>query len=318
MIYIDNTSVDPYFNMAAEEYLLENFSEDVLMLWQNDDAVIIGRNQNTLTEINYQYIKENDIAVVRRLTGGGAVFHDLNNLNFTYILNDSSEWFSNFERFTAPVISVLSEFGINAELSGRNDILVDHRKISGNSQLKHKNKLMHYGTLLFNSDFDKLAGALNAKTEKIEAKGVKSVRSRVANISEFADITAIDFKNAMFKGKEIYYFTEEDNKKINSLAEEKYKTWEWNFGYSPKYNYRDKKYLSCGLLEIQMTVSGGIIKDMKIYGDFFQKQPIINLEEKINGRKHQRGELEILFKEFPPEEFISGIKTEELLVLMGV
>ncbi len=317
MIFIDNQSIDPYFNLACEEYLLENAKDDVFMLWQNRDSVIIGRNQNTLSEINYDYVKENDIAVVRRLTGGGAVFHDLDNLNFTWILKDGGEWFSNFEKFTEPVISALSKFGVKAELSGRNDILCDGRKISGNSQIKYKGKLMHHGTLLFNSDVNKLTSALNVSKEKIKAKGVKSVKSRVANINEFSDVTIEEFKNEIFNGKAVF-LSDREREEINTLKEKKYSTWEWNFGYSPKYNYSDKKYLKCGLTEINMTVKDGIISDMKIYGDFFEKQPLFKLEEKINGRKHERGELLKLFCEDSPENYILGITTEEFLVLMGV
>lgn len=317
MKFIDNQSVDPYFNLAAEEYLLEAAGEDIFMLWQNRDAVIVGRNQNTLSEINYDYVKENDIAVVRRLTGGGAVFHDLNNLNFTCILVNGEEWFSDFGRFTAPIISALKKFGVDAVLSGRNDILADGRKISGNAQTMHKGKLMHHGTLLFNSDFTRLSNALLADEEKIKAKGIKSVKSRVANISEFSGVTIEEFKKEIFKGN-IYSFSEKDKENINLLKESKYSTWEWNYGNSPGYNYSNKKYCSCGLAEINMTVTDGVVKSIKIYGDFFEKQPIENLEEKIIGIKHNREELEKLFSEDSPGNYILGISTEEFLVLMGV
>ncbi len=317
MIFIDNLSVDPYFNLACEEYLLNTAKEDIFMLWQNKDAVIIGRNQNTLSEINYDYIKENDIAVVRGLTGGVAVFHDLNNLNFTFISVNGAEWFSDFSKFTEPVIEALLKFGVKAELSGRNDILADGRKISGNSQVKHQNKLMHHGTLLFNTDVEKLSNSLSPKPEKIEAKGVKSVKSRVANISEFSSVSIAEFKNEIFKGRERFLEAREI-KEIERLKEEKYNTWEWNYGSSPKYNYSDKKYLSCGLVEINMIVKKGIIENIKIYGDFFQKQPVVELEEKINGIKHNREALEELFNEYAPENYISGINKDELLMLMGV
>jgi len=317
MIFIDIKSQDPYFNLATEEYLLTNAKDDVFMLWQNKDAVIVGKNQNTLSEINYGYVKDNDIAVVRRLTGGGAVFHDLSNLNFTFIVKDGEKWFSDFGMFTGPVISALRKFGVDAYASGRNDILVDGRKISGNAQVKSNGKLMHHGTLLFNSDFTRLSGALNPKEEKITAKGVKSVKGRVANISEFSDVTIEEFKKEILKGK-LYTLTKSELEKIGELADKKYRTWEWNYGYSPKYNYSDKKYLSCGLLELNMDVKNGIIENIRIYGDFFENIPVRLLEEKIIGKKHQREELSELFEVYPPENFISGIKKDELLMLMGV
>ena len=182
MLLINNTSTNAYFNLAMEEYFLKNTTEDVFMLWRNESAIIVGKNQNTLSEINYEYVKENNIKVVRRQSGGGAVFHDLGNINFTFIsCNDNS--FSDFKRFTMPIIECLEDLNIHAEFSGRNDLLIDNQKFSGNAQYNYKNKVMHHGTLLFSSQINDLSSALKVKPSKFEGKGVKSVKSRVTNIS---------------------------------------------------------------------------------------------------------------------------------------
>ncbi|MEG0331764.1 MAG: lipoate--protein ligase family protein, partial [Clostridium sp.] len=161
MIFIYNKSTDPYFNLAAEEYVLKNFNDDCFMLWRNSKAVIIGKNQNAIAEINRDYVTSNNIPVVRRLSGGGAVFHDLGNVNFTFITNDTDD-FVNFGKFTEPIIGVLKDnLSINAELSGRNDLTIDSKKFSGNAQYNYKNRVLHHGTLLFSSSIDNISESLN-------------------------------------------------------------------------------------------------------------------------------------------------------------
>jgi lipoate-protein ligase A len=196
MLLIYNDKTNPYFNLAMEEYLLKNFNEDLFILWRNESSVIVGKNQNTLSEINLEYIKENNIPVVRRQSGGGAVFHDLGNINFTFIANDNNS-FSDFKRFTQPIIDLLKTLDINAEFSGRNDLLIDGKKFSGNAQYNYKNKVMHHGTLLFSSQIGDLSNALKVKPIKFEGKGIKSVKSRVTNISEHLkyDIDILEFKD---------------------------------------------------------------------------------------------------------------------------
>ena len=194
-IYITDRT-DPYFNLASEQYLLDTENDEVFMLWRNEKAVIIGRNQNAYAEINKPFVDEHGIKVVRRLTGGGAVFHDLGNVNFTYIVPRSDCPTLDFERFSRPVINALRGLGVEAELSGRNDITVDGRKISGNAQCVYNNKVMHHGTLLFSADMSQMAGALNVDEEKIKSKGIKSVRARVCNLSEYLpDMDVTEFKS---------------------------------------------------------------------------------------------------------------------------
>ncbi|HOQ49218.1 MAG TPA: biotin/lipoate A/B protein ligase family protein, partial [Candidatus Kapabacteria bacterium] len=243
MLCILNNSTEPYFNLAAEEYFFNNFSENIFMLWRNSPAIIVGKHQNTLAEINYDYVKENNIKVVRRMTGGGAVFHDLGNINFTFIETGESEKLVDFRKYVQPILDILLKLGVNAKFEGRNDLTIDGKKFSGNAEHVYKNRILHHGTILFPAKMSDLSQALNVKDVKYT---VKSVRSRVTNVSEHLQtpLTVLEFINLvfnhileMYEDAKIYEITEEDIKKINELVEKKYSTWEWNFGYSPEYNF---------------------------------------------------------------------------------
>ena len=294
MLLINNTNTNAYFNLAMEEYFLKNTNEDIFLLWQNENSIIVGKNQNTLSEINYDYVKENNIKVVRRLSGGGAVFHDLGNINFTFIsCNDNS--FSDFKKFTMPIVEALKELNVHAEFSGRNDLLIDGQKFSGNAQYNYKNKVMHHGTLLFSSEINDLSNALKVKPSKFQGKSVKSVKSRVTNISSHLDkkMTVLEFKDYLMdfinkrdENSHFYELNDKDIESINKLVEEKYSTWEWNFGYSPKYSlYNELKYPG-GNVEFSLDVHDGLIKDIKFFGDFFGKEDISFIENKLSNVKH--------------------------------
>ena len=188
MLFIDNKGIiDPRINLAIEEYALKHLdiNESYLLFYINKPSIIIGKNQNTIEEVNQDYVEENDITVVRRLSGGGAVYHDLGNLNFSFITKDDGDSFHNFKKFTEPVVKALGKLGIQAELSGRNDIMAEGKKISGNAMFATRGRMFSHGTLLFNSEMDHIVSALKVKKEKIESKGIKSVRSRVGNIADF-------------------------------------------------------------------------------------------------------------------------------------
>ncbi|WP_434796576.1 lipoate--protein ligase [Terrisporobacter vanillatitrophus] len=294
MLLINNTNTNAYFNLAMEEYFLKNTTEDIFMLWRNENSIIVGKNQNTLSEINYEYVKENNIKVVRRQSGGGAVFHDLGNINFTFIsCNDNS--FSDFKRFTIPIIDALENLNIHAEFSGRNDLLINNQKFSGNAQYNYKNKVMHHGTLLFSSEINDLSSALKVKPSKFQGKSVKSVKSRVTNISDHLkkDMTVLEFKsylmnfiNSKDENNHFYELSEEDINEINKLVEEKYNTWQWNFGHSPKYALNNEIRYPGGNIEFSLNVEKGLINKIKFFGDFFGKKDVTYIEDLLKNVKH--------------------------------
>jgi len=235
MICIDNQHTDAYFNLAAEEYLLEHFSSDVFMLWQNDSSVIIGKNQNIQAEVNLDFAREHHIKVARRHTGGGAVYHDAGNLNLTFIETDDRP---DFSKYTRSILAMLSAIGIQAEADERNSIYIDGLKISGCAQFIRKNKILFHATLLFSSDLSNLNASLKSLHDVTETKHyVKSVKSSVTNISDHLPepLQLSDFKKRIvsdFLGNarnRMYTFSREDTLAINKLKKEKYATNNWNY-----------------------------------------------------------------------------------------
>jgi len=325
MLYIVRDNTDPYFNIAAEEYFLKSFAEDIFMLWQNRSSIIVGKHQNTLAEINADYVERNNIPVVRRITGGGAVFHDLGNLNFTFIREGKEGDLVNFREFTQPIIDALATLGITAMFEGRNDLTINGKKISGNAEHVYKNRVLHHGTLLFSSILGNLQDALKVDPGKFTDKSVKSVRSRVTNISEYLKnkLDILEFREHIkdkvlnnFNDVRVYHLTETDVKKIDSLAGEKYQTWEWNYGYSPKYNYKKSLRLNGGHVEFNMDVKNGIIEKVKIFGDFFGSLDLNEFEKEITGLKHDHKEISNKLLEIDIAKYFNNITASELLGVM--
>lgn len=328
MIFIHNEGItDPHVNLALEEYALRNFDydHDYLLFYINEPSIIIGRNQNTLEEINHEYVEEKGIHVVRRISGGGAVYHDTGNLNFSFITDYDKKSLNNFKKFTAPIVRVLNTMDIDAELSGRNDLQVDGRKISGNAQFSSVDRMFSHGTLLFDSDLDEVTNALDVKMSKIESKGHKSVRSRVANISEFLDgsMDTQTFRKKLLEGLyedrdefEIYHLTEAEWEEVHALKDKKYGLWDWNFGKSPKFNIQRSRRFDAGEIDLRLDVAEGHIDNVKIYGDFFGKEPVDQLENYLEGVRYDRQEIEKLIEPINIEQYFGAVPKPDFIELV--
>ncbi len=328
MLYIDNNNItDPRINLAIEEYILKHLDieETYLLFYINEPSIIIGKNQNTIEEINTKYVEEQGLHVVRRLSGGGAVYHDLGNLNFSFITKDDGESFHNFKKFTEPVIQALEKLGVDAELSGRNDIIAQGRKISGNAQFSTKGRMFSHGTLLLDSEIENVVSALKVKKDKIESKGIKSIRSRVANISEFLEqkLTTEEFKqlilNYIFDGEENiqrYELTEEDWKKINEISKERYQNWDWNYGKSPKFNLQHSNRFPVGQIDVRLEVKKGQVEQCKIFGDFFGVGNVEEIEEKLTGIRYERQEVAKALDDVDIKHYFGNVTKEEFIDLV--
>lgn len=325
MKFIENTSIDPHYNLAFEEYIFKNldFNEEFVLLWRNGPSIIIGKNQNTVEEINMDFVKENNINVVRRVTGGGAVYHDLGNLNFSFIAKADKNDKIDFKTYNVPIIKAMEKIGVNCELSGRNDLVIDGKKFSGIAQSIIKGRVLNHGTLLFDSKIDTLSKALNVKRDKIESKGVKSVSSRVTNIKPYVkdDIDVLEFKQVLLKNIfeyfnepiEIYELSDEDRKNIQKMVDERYGTWEWNYGKSPKFNFKGYNRFEGGCVEARLQVENGFIDNLKIYGDFFGKKDIKDLEDKLKGIKYEIDAVNLALEDVDTDEYLGRITKNEFL-----
>lgn len=265
--------------------------------------------------------------MVRRMSGGGAVYHDLGNLNYSFITKDEGNSIQdNFKKFTKPVIDALRKLGANAELMGRNDIEIDGRKVSGTAQFATGGRMYTHGTLMLNSNLDNVTKALKPKKEKIESKGVKSVRARVGNISEFIDrqMTIEEFKQFILEnvfeaeGSEIkeYVLTDEDWKNIEELSKSKYQTWEWNYGKSPKSNIQNSKRFPVGTIDVRLQVDKGIIQNVKIYGDFFGWGDVVDIETKLKNVRYDKSALQDALKDIDIKYYFGNIEMEDFLNLI--
>ena len=325
MIYIESASRNPYYNLALEEYVFEQMdrSQSYFMLWQNDNTIVVGKYQNTAEEVNREFAEAQGIRVARRLSGGGAVYHDQGNLNFTFIADKDDLDDFNFRIFTMPVLKALETLGVHAEFTGRNDLVLDGRKFSGNSQYMKKGRVLHHGCIMLDSDLEKVRDALRVREAKFTSKSVKSVRSRVTTINEHAPrkITMDEFKAALkaqvFSENDIteYTLTPEDKAAVVRLMHEKYETWEWNYGFSRAYSIRREEKFDGGLVTVDMDVDHGVIKEIRLSGDFFGSGDIANLEQSLKGlplddRLAQR------LADLGTENYIHGVSAEEMALLM--
>jgi lipoate-protein ligase A len=300
MLFISAADTDPWFNLAAEEYLLKEFTEDVFMLWQSQPSVVVGKHQNTLAEINYKYVRSNNIKVARRLSGGGAVYHDEGNLNFTFVLNGKEGRLVNFHKYMEPVLKVLQSLSLDTHFEGKNNIMIKNMKISGNAEHIYKQRVLHHGTLLFNTDLDKLSESLDSKSGRYTDRAVKSIRSVVTNISQQLSnkIDILEFREILFRNiyknssnSTVYELNTEDKGRIDEVKQKKYSTWEWIFGYSPRYSLSGGYSFGKCKIRFTLSVESGIIRDIDFTVSSVNKRRESELSGVFEGAAHRENDL---------------------------
>lgn len=324
--FIHVRSTDPTWNLALEQYVFDCLPRDknYFILWQNDNAVIVGRHQNTMAEINEAFVKEKGIQVVRRLSGGGAVYHDLGNLNFTFIQDSETGIVLDLSLFCKPVAAAIQALGADAQVNGRNDITLEGRKFSGNAQYVKEGRVMHHGTLLFDSDMQAAQDALRPDPEKIKAKGVQSVRSHITNLKPYLPgVTLEDFKQMLlqklFEGRpmEAYELTPQDLQAIEKLQKERYATWQWNYGFSPPCNlHRKKRVEGCGTVEVMLHIQGGRIRDAAFYGDFFSARDPRELAQRFIGLRPVAEDYKKALENVDVAPYFANLCKEDLLAIL--
>ena len=310
MKYVMNASTDPHWNMAHDEFLLDGLREQVFCLWQNRPSVIIGLNQSPYAEVDLKYLESRGIVLARRVTGGGAVYHDLGNLNYS-IAGPASQ----MENLYGLMAETLRSLGVAAERSGRNDILVEGRKCSGYAKRLNKDRMIIHGTLMWDVNLDTLTKALSVPGSKLQAAGIASVRSRVANLKEylpqFSDIKAFQgaLQEKLADGSPEILLTQEQISSINQMADSKFSTWEWNFGRSPSATFAASRKFSCGTVQVRYTLRHGVFESLHFSGDFIGNRPAEQLAASLIGQKPEA------LRNRPVSDFFDGIGPEELASL---
>lgn len=295
MIFIERYQTDPFFNIAAEEYFLKKRNVEILMFWQSEPSVIIGKHQNPVKEIDLDYVFNHHIPVIRRISGGGTVFHDPGNINYTLITHgEKQENLVDFRKFTLPVILFLKEFGLESQFEGKNNLTLGGKKFSGNSAHVFKNRVMHHGTFLFETNLEVLEDIINHRQSGVEDKSIESIRASVTNISNHLKekISPEDFRQRMSNFFENYYgiktsqkIEEEEVAEIRQLADEKYRNWSWNFGYSPKYRFSNEKETKSGRVRVDLEVKDGLIRNIQL---FLNGKRLAELENELMGLRHDK------------------------------
>ncbi|MBX6948621.1 lipoate--protein ligase [Levilactobacillus brevis] len=328
-------SHDIRHNLATEQYLMNNkkFDEPLVLFYYEGPCIIVGRNQNTLEEINQKYVEEHNITVTRRLSGGGAVYQDLGNLCFSFVVDSDSEEFGDFKSFVQPVVDALHAMGATtAEVSGRNDILVDGKKFSGNAMYSHSGKTFSHGTLMLDVDQDVIAHALNVPEDKMKSKGIKSVRSRVTNLKpylapEYQNLTVPEFRDTLLKelfqvkdlkaiaDKEVT-INDDEKVAIDKIYNDYYNNWDWVYGNSPEFTVKKRQHFTAGTIDARLLVEGGKIKNLKFYGDFFGPADATELADKLTGVRYDREHVSAILDSVDTQQYFNGIPTAEVLDLL--
>jgi len=336
MYYVSMKDHEIGRNLATEQYLMNNveFDEPLVLFYYEEPCIIVGRNQNTLEEINADYVREHNITVTRRLSGGGAVYQDLGNLCFSFVVDSDSQEFGDFKTFTQPIIDVLHEMGATtANVSGRNDLLVDGKKFSGNAMYSRNGKTFSHGTLMLNVDLNVVPNALTVPTDKIASKGIKSVRSRVTNLRpflapEYQDITVPEFRDTLLtklfhvdsldeiKDKE-YQVTPEQQKAIDKIYEDYYANWDWVYGKSPEFSVKRRQHFDMGTIDARLQVTDGHIQNIKFFGDFFGSGDVHDVEKALTGLRYDHNVIAEKLTDLDLNRYFTGIPREDVIDLIA-
>ncbi|AKP66580.1 lipoate--protein ligase [Companilactobacillus ginsenosidimutans] len=334
MYFYRMRSTDIRDNLATEQYLMNNVEFDVplVLFYIQKPCIIVGRHQNTLEEINSDYVKKHNITITRRFSGGGAVYDDLGNISFSFVVNSDSDNFGNFKKLTKPIIDALKDMGATtAEVSGRNDLMVDGKKFSGNAMYTKNGKMFSHGTLAYDVDLTVLSKALNVPKDKIESKGIKSVKSRVTNVKpylkpEYQKLTTEEFRDRLIMelfhtdnlnsiANKEYKLTEADKTAIQKLNDDYYYNWDWVYGKSPDFTVKNRKHFNMGTIDVRYEVSEGKIKSLEIYGDYFGKKDSNDIKQKLIGIDYDSEQITKVLKTFDLDNYFSGVSENELFTL---
>ncbi len=324
MIYIDNLSTDPFFNFALERYLMEekNLDDDVFMFWRTSPTLMIGKYQNPTEEINEQFVREQGINVVRRITGGGTIYTDMGGWQFSFITR-GEEGQIDFKTFVTPIIEALRSLDVSAEFNSRNDLVIGGRKFSGNAQCIKSGCTLHHGSILFNTDLNQMVRCLSVDDYKIISKGIKSVRERVTNISEhMTDVLDPDVFKALMvdhirKGStKEYVLIDKDKERIEKIADKSFRTWEWNYGKAPLFNITKTGRFDGGKMEFRLDVEKGVILSCGVYGDFFGTLDIDEFCKTLVGCRYEKESIRVRLQDWDLSKAFYQIDQAELLDLI--
>jgi len=321
MIYVKYDSTDANFNFALEKYLIEelDIADGYFLFWRTTPTLMIGRYQNALAEINMDYAKAHNIHIVRRVTGGGTIYTDMNGWQFSFINKRLGTKEIDFHTYTLPIIDALASIGVTAVKSGRNDLLIAGKKFSGNAQYIRKNVMLHHGSILFDTDLSQLVRSLSPDDEKLISKGIKSVKSRVTNVAEHlpTKMDSLGFRDVMLNyllmGKETYELTAADVARVNEIKAAQFDSWDWNFGKAPRFNITKENRFAGGKLKVESFVKDGHIELIKFYGDFFAKEGLSDIEDALKGCAYETDAIKKALQHFDAQSYFFNITLDEIL-----